>query len=240
MFSHIILSGASAVYDPAILDLSGWWRANYGGSPWTSTASAGTSGSRSMSEATNPFTGGTAVNGYTPAHLDGTNDKMTLDTNLGALIAETPYTVIALIKLNAAAAPAAQIYDNPQIIAGAGGTFGFAFNTNGMNGYQTSGAGFPFDTTAFGTGAWGMCRFKRDATKLYTALNSGAWSAGTVCASGNISVAARSTIFGRDDDVGNAFLNADVLEIITSKLELSDANHTSIRSYFNSRYVLSL
>ncbi len=64
-------------FSPASLPLTGWWRADYTGAPYAGTASAGTSGSHSISTADpTPLTSrawvtGTPVNGYIPAHSDG-------------------------------------------------------------------------------------------------------------------------------------------------------------------------
>ncbi len=63
-------------FDPATLDLTGFWDAAYATPTWSGTASIGSSGGRGLSAATTdnpyrPWTTGAAVNGYTAAHSDG-------------------------------------------------------------------------------------------------------------------------------------------------------------------------
>ena len=68
---------AVSTLDPATLALTGWWRGSYDGSgTWSGTASAGSSGTRSLVELTNKPSSGTAVNGFNPATFDGVNDKL--------------------------------------------------------------------------------------------------------------------------------------------------------------------
>lgn len=59
-------------YSPAGLALSGWFAKNYTASPYNGTASAGTSGAKSFTEATNPPSAGGGV-----ATFNGTNQKLT-------------------------------------------------------------------------------------------------------------------------------------------------------------------
>jgi hypothetical protein len=91
--SHLVPASGGAVFDPATLSLTGWWRAAYAGSPWAPTASAGTSGTANRdlgvdSGAATPSVG-TALNGLDTADFDGSTQSMadgdsTLDTYVSA------------------------------------------------------------------------------------------------------------------------------------------------------------
>src|SRR6267142_3229718 len=74
-------TGSSAppapAFTPADLSLSAWFRASYTSPPpWVGRASAGTSAAKNLTTAASSVTdpsAGTAVNGLTPAHFDGTD-----------------------------------------------------------------------------------------------------------------------------------------------------------------------
>ncbi len=63
-------------FTPADLALTGWWRADYAGSPYAGTASLGTSGTETLTPTHEfstcaAFLTGTPVNGFTPFASDG-------------------------------------------------------------------------------------------------------------------------------------------------------------------------
>src|SRR4051812_26313751 len=103
--------------DPATLDPSGYWLAPYA-SPWTPTASAGTSGSNGtlVTSGTAP-TSGTAVNGYAPASYAGTPQALVTNTATGTTLwSLAAGTTIVIAKASAAVAEAADFYDDPLLM----------------------------------------------------------------------------------------------------------------------------
>jgi hypothetical protein len=76
--SHRFIRPRFPPYDPAIHNLGLWVRGSYTASPWTGVASAGTSSTNNLSEATNPPTVGESAQ-YSAALFDGTNDLLTGD-----------------------------------------------------------------------------------------------------------------------------------------------------------------
>lgn len=86
---------AASIFDPATQSWDALFLAPYASSPWAGTASLGTSGSRSLAEATNPPTAGTPVNGKAPSTYNGTTQKLTDVANISTYITTTEGTATA-------------------------------------------------------------------------------------------------------------------------------------------------
>lgn len=231
-------SGGAPAFDPATLSLTGWWRASYGVAPWSGTASAGASGSRSLSTFSNDPSVGAAVNGLTPADYNGSTNFLINGSNLSAFIGVTPsaWTAVALINMDALAADGLG-YTEATIIADAGGFWSFNVSASGVRCYAFDGGVKTSAYTALSTGAWTMAQVKFASGNLYSGKNAGTWSVGA--ASGNVSSVSNTMISGRDYGA-TKFLDGKVLEIMVADSVISDADLASIKSYFNTRYGLSL
>ncbi len=230
------LQSVGSSYDPAGLPLTGWWRASYAGSPWTGTASAGSSGSKNLTEATNPPAAGTAVNGLTPAAFDGTNDRLANATAMSSIFTAAAGTFVVIAKTNAAAAPAAGPYDDPTFFSDpAIGAVGLGWNTSGVRAFLTDGS-YKTATIAQGTGSWFMACMRWDSANLSLDINGGAT---TNVAAGAISNVTGTLRIGANYAAA-AFLNGSILEVMTAASKLTDTDRNNIKSYFNARYALSL
>lgn len=230
-------SKAVSTFDPATLALTGWWRGSYDGSgTWSGTASAGSSGTRSLVELTNKPSSGTAVNGFNPATFDGVNDK------LGGAAVSTYMTVAAyagwaLVNVSSistnSAAPA--LYDNVTIWSN-GAFGGLVLRSTGtvtlfhFDGSQQEVA------ASFSTATWQLVQWKYDGTNLKVRVNGGARSS---TAAGSLSDLT-STFYLSNRYDGTADLPADVLEVGLIDSALSDANEDNVLSYARSRYALAL
>lgn len=101
---------------PTGLSIDGFWRANFSASPWPGVATAGLSGGRDLTEATNPPTTGTVQNGWTPALFNGTTQLLTADGIADDYIGATSVTIHAVVWINSAPAPATYAFDDPCIV----------------------------------------------------------------------------------------------------------------------------
>lgn len=221
---------------PASLSLTGWWRASYSGSPWVGTASAGSSGSRDLTEATNPPATGSALNGLTPADFDGVNDLLTNATTLTDYITASAY--FGWVLFNADTVSGGSAFNGPNIIADTGGFWGVAVFD--LGGTPTVGpwhwdGGAKNALATISTGAWNLACWRYDGVDIRLKLNSGSI---VTTAAGSV-----STLTGTME-VGNGFsaifIDGRVAEIGLMASAGTDALFDDIRSYVNTRYALSL
>lgn len=236
------VSGAAAAFDPATLSLDGWYRASFGGDPWTPTASAGSSGSNGnlIAVAAAPPTVGTSVNSLDPATFNGTTQALSTGTAATTdLITAASLTVVMLIKASAATAIAADFYSDPALMTDGSGNWGLVFTDGGVRAGTFVGSTHQTTSIALATGVWALAAMRYDGANIKCRVSqaSGTTDA-TPVASGNPTLVA-APYWGRNY-AGAAFFAGDVLEIMTSKSVLSDANLASLTGYANSRYGLSL
>lgn len=230
-------AGAS-VFDPATLTLTGWWRASYTGSPWTPTASAGSSGSNGNLTATLleiPATG-SSVNGYTPPDFDGTDDRLANANSTDTFVDEAAWSVSLLFYGDTAAAHSAgAAYSDEALVSDVGnGFFYVTFTTDGVVAGHYDGVAFQEIVKAASTGAWHKVHAWYDGTNLNLEVDG---SAATPVAAGN----GFSTFGGGALRVGTnydatAFFDGKILEVMTATSNLGSTARTNISSYWASRY----
>lgn len=235
-----------AAFDPATLSLSGWWRAAYGGSPWSGVSSAGASSGRNLTEATNPPTVGTALNGLAGAAFNGTTSQLSLTIQQDVVYSATAYTVIGLMIANAAAADAGvnAPYNNPGVVAtsaatGVGGSVHIGYSASGIRAGHWDGSSWASAAQAAATGSVFMFAVRYNGTLLGVGINGAVM---TTTPKGNVAGLGDDTgliRIGADDDASN-FLNARIYELMLARVALSDADIASTKSYFNARYLLAL
>lgn len=246
MFPTAFWKSGAAVYDPAVLSLTGWWRPDYGGSPWAGTASAGASGSRNLAEATNPPSTGAALNGYTPADFDGTNDKLALsgglylDSLLGNATGSFWFAV--LVYFDSVIADAGAI-NNPIV-------FGDADNVNvGLSISDGGAEAFMYDTTtgysatssvSCSTGAYHLLQVWHDGTNLNLLVDQTAATPAAIpltwfdtYSSGMAATVGTNTYAGQ-------WVDGRIAELLTMASDPGSTVRTDVRSYINARYALSL
>jgi hypothetical protein len=230
-------------FDPATLSLDGWYKASYGGSPWSPTASAGTSGANGTLVTSGVAPGvGAAVNALDPASFDGATTGLVTNTAaMSDMISVGSMTLIVLFKGAVAVAATANFYDDPALVTdgGGGGNVGLVYTSSGIRAGVFQGASNQTNSIALATGVWALCalRFNGSTVKCRVSQAGGTTDA-TPVASGN--PAFGSAMFVGKNYAATKFLQGDILEVMTSKTELSDANLVSIRGYMNSRYALAL
>ncbi len=229
--------GSAPVFDPATLTLEGWWR-EYSASPLAGIASAGGSGSRDLTEATNPPSVGALQNGRAPADFDGTNDLLGSATTFTTFAAAAAGSVWCLFYADSAAADAGAglRLDNEGLVCESGGAtaFNLCFSDAGVTASLYDG-GFKERVEACTTGAYHLAQVKWDSTNLKLRVDSGAWNS---IAAGALSGSAGGLVVGRNYDT--KFFDGRILDVGMATSALSDDNFNSVKSYVNSRYGLSL
>lgn len=239
----VVRGSSVAAIDPAALSLTGWWRASYAGSPWAGTASAGGSGSRNLTEATNP-PGTAVVGGFTAADADGTNDVLNYTGTLDDLINANAASMWVLFNADTAQADAGagnRINNTAFLAEGSAGFFSFGFTAGGVHVSWHNAGAYSELIIACATAGWHLAQFKYDAgqagAQLRLRVDGGAWStasAGVLDGGLTNAVKLLQRYF-----LGN-FFDGKILDIGTADSALSDASFDGIRGYCNTRYAVSV
>lgn len=222
-------------FDPATLPLSGWFRSNYTGSPWSGVASAGSSGSKTLTEATNPPAVGSSSGGYTPASFNGTNQFLAQPSGtLADYVAAGSGTIAALINPVSIAGGSATGYDNPAIFSETGGnlSLGLGDATNNKAVAYMFDGGNKQAKVSISPSQWSFLFMTWDGANLKLSINDGTVSDSLAC--GNVPGLTSTVRMGRNYQ--NAFANALVHEMFTAPTALSNADRDNLRSYLNARY----
>lgn len=242
-FAFLMTAGGGGGGFPVTDDPDGWWRADFA-SPWSPTASAGTSGANGNLTVSGAV-GGTAVNGKTPGTFDGTNDFCALATAApGDVMSVSTMTMIVLAKASAASAPATDFYDDEPLISSQGGNHALVFTSSGVRAGCYDGSSRQTVSIAVSTGVWFMAAARFDKTGAGN-VKCRVCSAGSTTDATPVAIPGTPGALGADLFVGKnyagvAFLGTDVLEVVTYKRAVTDAALVNWKSYFNSRYGLSL
>lgn len=233
--------GSSAFVSPASMSVSGWWRAPYtAGASWSGTASGGSSGSRNLANGAGVTT--VALNSLDAARFNGSSDYLldtvnTLDAYLGA-----SYTAIVLCRQIAAlSAPSASPFNDQQIINDSSSNFGLAVNSSGARAYNYDGVSYKDTSTtgyvAFSTNTWTMLTATNNGSALK--LNKNAGTDVSIASASGFSFGSISLRVGRNF-AGAVYNQMDIAEILLFNSALTGAQQSNIKSYFNTRYGLSL
>jgi hypothetical protein len=148
-----------------------------------------------------------------------------------------------LVKPSAAAAPAANVYDNEQLLATTPyGQFGIAWSTSGVKAWHADSGGVRYQTPWFtlAGGAWAMIEVTYNGTTLSIDVNHSG-SPQTVSAA-NINLVVTGTIpliMGANYTASNCTTES-VLVCGVAPSVLTPTNLANIKSAFNSTYGLSL
>lgn len=231
--------GGTAVFDPATLALSGWWRGSYAGAPWAANASAGASlANGNLVVGVAPSTG-TAQGGFTPATMNGSTQYLTNPTLLSTLFTAGAGSIVCLYKAAVAKAPqaAGSEYLDPYCFGDEGnGGLGLSFTTAGFKAFLYDGT-YKTATVAQATGSYALAVMRWDSTNLGLTVNSAA-EITTACGAFAAGMA-HPVSMGRSY-AGTGMLQGDMLEVMCINSKLSNTDIANIKSYVNSRYALAL
>jgi IPT/TIG domain len=236
------LAGAfDYLLDPAALALTGWWQSPFAGSPWNGVASAGASGSRALTEATNPPTVGAALSGRNTADFDPVGP---LPDRIGSALALSSFVGASAgscaVLFNADAAPTANSgapHIEGNIATETQPNWGITFSTAGVRGYiRQADLAFKSVAQTCATGGWHLVQMKWDGATLYVRLDSGAWSS---VAAGPIGNVTGTFQLGRNYASAGGF-DGRIASAVTSSAVWTDAEFDNYRKYVNWRNGLSL
>jgi hypothetical protein len=211
--------------DPSGLTLTFWNRGSYTASPWNGTASAGTSGSNALTEATNPPTTGTAVNGFTPALFNSTTSTIGNSTALPN--PSVAGTIILLVKMNSSS-PERTLFN---MVAAAATKLSITYNTT--TGFCCKLLNVITANIPYPIGRWAMVVLKWTSPTIKMRVNRGDYTV----VSGTPANTGCSIFMGVTS--GSA-LDGSVMEVIYAPSELSNGAVDDIREYMNTRYALTL
>jgi hypothetical protein len=231
-----IMGGAAAVFDPATLSLTGWWRASFSGSAPVGVASAGSSGSNNLSNGANPPTATGTLNGLTVADFDGTNDEYA-GAAFSTYWTTTAFSGWVLFNPDAINTNDTGNYALNDVLVGTNGTAEVCVYLRGTGPYSvgiTIGTGVGAETGA-SLGSWQLAQFRGNpANGKEIRINSGSWASQ---GGGTIGSLAANLSIG---DLAGGFFDGKIAEIGLAASRLSDGDFNNIKSYINSRYALSL
>jgi len=228
-------NGASSAFDPATLSLTGWWRASYSGSPWAGTASAGASGSRSLSEATHPPTTGTAVNSLTPADFGGVNSVLS-GAAISTYISASAFSLWVLFNADTADSGAGGAYASPYLFGDTATYMFLSFDANGLNVRVSDGATFPTVTVACATGGWHLAQVQYGSSTLKLRVDGGAWSSTATCAA----IADVSNTMRVGLSYSGTALDGRVAEVGVANTAIALATFDDVLTYTRGRYAQAL
>lgn len=231
------ISGASA-WTPALMALSLWTTGSYGGEPWVGQASLGASAANGdLTQAAGSWEPavGAAVNGVTPADLDGTDDYLENATDAATLFSTTEGTILGMIYGDAADVSTGNIYDDAPVFRDSNADHGVTFTTAGLRGFAYDG-GYKSVTVAAATGAWHAFMMRRRDGKIGMTVDSGAESTADC---GTATVLTGTVLVGLG--YGSAhYFNGKIAELAASATAISKTGFRNFKAYCNSRYSLAL
>lgn len=233
----VTTDGGAAVFDPATLALTGWWRASYAASPWTGTASAGTSLGRDLTEATNPPAAGTAVNGRTPADFDGTDDELQIPGTIATYFNADAYSFWVLVNIDAIDTDGGNHQDDMIFGQTAGSRLWLTVRSTGpvVKLGHFDGAGYVTSTRTIATATWLFIQGRYNGTDQTLRVNGGTRDSNAGAVIDDLTGAMR---VGRSSF--DAYLNGKILDLGFSDQIFSNEQEDSILSYARAYHGLAL
>lgn len=231
---------SGAVFDPATLALSAWWRA-YAGDPQTGIASAGLSGGRQLIDGTAPGVG--SLNSLGVATYNGTTQQQSTALNVSDIVTSTAGSMAVLYFATTPPAAAGNGYQDPCFLAMVSrGDLSFSINSTGARAQFVDLTAATVDVTkAASSSAWHLATMRWNTTQLFVGIDGVEAAAGTVAGGGADSSNYATTSFNVGCDwLVSVFLNGKIAEWMASKLTFSATDIANIKSYCNSRYALAL
>jgi hypothetical protein len=223
----------AGVFDPAYLSLTGFWR-NYTNPTWSGTASAGSSGSNSLTDPGTEPAQGTALNGWGTANFNGTDDHFTASGTLDTYIAATAFTMGWLIKPDTVT-PGADLHlwkdSNSAVMLHITTAGNVRLTVNGSTSVSHAISASVYSLV--------LVRYTGSAIQIGVNELPGADGGGTTAAFSS-SLTLTGTVDVGSDGAGFDEYDGHIAEILIADTSLSDAVLTNYRAYINSRYALSL
>jgi len=232
--------GAStSVFDPATLALSGWYKDYAVALPWAGAASAGASGTPTLQAAgLGAPDAGVTLNGKHSAAFPA--DKFIRDSvgSVGTYVTLTAWRAVILARINSAAAPGAQRYNDAAWLQdGGNGNWGIGLNSSDVFVYQFVSGVYKVASVGYPGTGWCMVDASFDGATLSISVDGG--TPGTFASGTPIDYSADPLLVGASYN-GATKLDGDIMEIMTAKTTLASTSSARFKAYFNARYGLSL
>lgn len=240
-FSASGACGASVNFEAqvAAFALRHWNRGSYSGSPWAGTASAGASGSNSLTEATNP-PGTAPIWGFTAANFDGTNDTLNTGAALSTYYTTTAQYGWALVQLDAINTNDANWGLNDAIIM-SNGTLQWGIILRNASGtltveHKAETGSTRTASTSIALSTPQLVQWTHNGTNIRIRVNRNSWASGT---GGTLTSLAAAGAVG-SGGAGGQFMDGILQEIAFTESTLSDANFDTVCNYVEQRYAITL
>lgn len=230
----------TGIFDPASLDLTGWWRASYTGLPWEPAASAGSSGTvGDITSASVDPSVGSAVNGLTPADFDGADDAayQTISETLDTLFNASSYSGWALVWADTVSTDSTNPYSNDTVVGTTTTSFWSIYlRSSNKVGVMNYDAAWLKAETHFSAGEWQLVQWKHTGTDIKIRVNNGPWVS---TSAGSLDDLTFRLKLGTNWDTSQ-FFDGKLLELATSDAVLSDDDFDGVLEYARDRYDLTL
>ena len=218
--------------------------ADFTGSPWVGTATAGTSGANDATEGTNPPIVGGLANGYAAANFNGTNQLLTLDGVVSDYFGVFPvgYTVSTVFRADTLGAAGTYGFQEQTIIGDSGGIWGISVSASGIRFWSTSAGGAYFDTmllpgtVAAGTKYCVQARF--DGSNIQARVDGGAWSTPVAVSGFYFPGGANVARLGWGYS-GALYHDGDIWEARLADFAISDTDADDFWTYADARYAIT-
>lgn len=211
----------TSVLNPATTSATGYWL-DYAGAPWTGTASAGSSGGRTLVVGSAPAVGAN-FGTHPSADFNGAANNLVTAITADNYFSAGGGTIDIVVEMDVLAASAANAYDEPALWGKTGaGHFLVSVSANGVRASNLD-ASFVRTTTgyvAISTGTKYCVQAKWNGTNLMIRVNGGAWASVASGPAGFLS--ANTCDVGVNYD-GTKLVNGRIARILTYSSALSDA-----------------
>lgn len=216
-----------------------------GGLPWNGTASLGSSGSQTLTEATNPPTGAGILNGHLAGSFDGTNDRLTSNNAWSTYVSSSGTVSLygwCLFQVTTAftdpGAGAARM-GIPCFFTEANEALAFGFTTSGvvLNVFDSGGT-YTDVAVSCSTGTTHLARWSMiDSTSLNLSVDGGSFSS-TSWTSKHMNNVNRTGLarVGCRGTGASAFLNGFIWDVCTVIGTPTTADWMNVKDYIDSTY----
>lgn len=230
------------------LALTGRWTTAYAASPWVGVASAGSSGTNNLTEATNPPATGPALNGRTPALFNGTNSKLTAATDAGTMLSAGAWSFWCLFKANTIAGVQSVYGANNESLGGAAVTQTWVasltdLDPGGAHDYRAQIGQIQLDSSpvinnlAITLGTYHLLQGKYDGTNVRARVDSGSWV--DVASTHNVGISGAYTI-GPSVNGALVDFDGDIADTGVAAVAFSDGDFDAIKAELNTLHGLAL
>jgi hypothetical protein len=219
------------------LAFTGYWT-NFSGTPWLSTASAGSSGSNGNLVAGVAPSSGTIVSGFTPAKFDGSTQYLVTANAPSTFVTLSAGTLWVYARIDSVIASAGASSDQGIIADNSGNEFMTVFfdgTTPVMQATVYDGAFKTTPTSPFTVGQYHLFQMWWDGTNLYSRVNSN--QVQSIACTG-ISSFTGGTAYNIGTNVSAAhFINGSILEIGMKNTATTIQEMDQLRISLNKQYV---